>query len=709
MGERGCQNERKRKECEIMNKFGKFVCKYRVAIIIVALLLLIPSAIGMVATRINYDILTYLPDDVATIQGQNILSEQFNMGSFAVLIVDDDMRAKDILSMEDKIKEIECVDKVVGVYDILGTQVPLDSLPDDVKGKISAEGKTPILVTFKTGIAADDTLKAIDDIRDIAKEKCAVAGLSATEDDMKDILNSEMAIYVVVAAVLCIIVLSIALDSYIVPLFLLGSIGIAILYNMGTNIMFGEISYITKAIASVLQLGVTMDFSIFLYHSYIKEKQTSKNIYEAMEKAITSTISSVVGSSITTIAGFLALCTMQLAIGRDIGLVMAKGVLIGLICVVTVLPATILVFDKLIEKTSHKVILPEFTHLIDFVVKHYKAAIIAFLILLVPAIYGNSHVNVYYNINSSLPESLASVPANKALADDFNMVSTQIALVNKDMPDSKVKAMLDEIDSLDGVEWSIAKAKITNGLVPDEMIDDEIKSIFESDKYQMIVINSSYETATNEENELVNKINDVIKKYDEDGILAGEAPLMKDLVEIADQDFNSVNISSIAVIFILMIFVFKSGSIPFILIAVIEFAIFVNMSCTCYANVTIPFVASIVIGTIQLGATVDYAILMTNKYLDARCDGKNKQESAKYALENSAKSIIVSASCFFAATCGVSIISKIDMIGSICTLISRGALISMVVVITMLPAFLMVFDKIICKTTKRTRHADIKY
>ena len=377
-----------------------------------------------------------------------------------------------------------------------------------------------------------------------------------------------------------------------------------------------------------------MDFSIFLYHSYIKEKQTSKDIYEAMEKAITSTISSVVGSSITTIAGFLALCTMQLAIGRDIGLVMAKGVLIGLICVVTVLPATILVFDKLIEKTSHKVILPEFTHLIDFVVKHYKAAIIVFLILLVPAIYGNSHVNVYYNINSSLPESLASVPANKALADDFNMVSTQIALVNKDMSDSKVKAMLDEIDSLDGVEWSIAKAKITNGLVPDEMIDDDIKSIFESDKYQMIVINSSYETATNEENELVNKINDVIKKYDEDGILAGEAPLMKDLVEIADQDFNSVNISSIAVIFILMIFVFKSGSIPFILIAVIEFAIFVNMSCTCYANVTIPFVASIVIGTIQLGATVDYAILMTNKYLDARCDGKNKQESAKYALEN---------------------------------------------------------------------------
>ena len=691
-----------------MLKIAEKICKHKKIILAIALLLLIPSVIGMKATRINYDILAYLPDNVDTVQGENILTNEFNMGSYSIVITEN-MSTKDIQKLEDKFKQLDNVEKVVSVADLLGSNVPVEMLPDNIKDIAYKDGDTAILVTFKEGISSDKTLESIEQLRKIADKQCKISGMSALVLDTKDIANSEIVTYVVIAVVLCMIVLQFALDSYLAPVFLLASIGIAILYNMGSNIMFGEISYITKAIASVLQLGVTMDFSIFLYHSYIKEKQTSKDIYEAMEKAITSTISSVVGSSITTIAGFLALCTMQLAIGRDIGLVMAKGVLIGLICVVTVLPATILVFDKIIEKTSHKVILPEFTHLIDFVVKHYKAAIIVFLILLVPAIYGNSHVNVYYNINSSLPESLASVPANKALADDFNMVSTQIALVNKDMPDSKVKAMLDEIDSLDGVEWSIAKAKITNGLVPDEMIDDEIKSIFESDKYQMIVINSSYETATNEENELVNKINDVIKKYDEDGILAGEAPLMKDLVEIADKDFNSVNISSIAVIFILMIFVFKSGSIPFILIAVIEFAIFVNMSCTCYANVTIPFVASIVIGTIQLGATVDYAILMTNKYLDARCDGRNKQESAKYALENSAKSIIVSASCFFAATCGVSIISKIDMIGSICTLISRGALISMVVVITMLPAFLMVFDKIICKTTKRTRHADIKY
>lgn len=686
-----------------MEKFGQFVCKHRVAILVIAILLIIPSFIGMRATRINYDILTYLPDDVETIQGQNILSEQFNMGSFAVLIVDDDMKANDVLNMEEEIKQIECVDKVVGVYDVLGTQIPLDSLPEDIKDAINQEGKTPILVTFKTGIAEEDTLDAITKIRSIAKEKCMVAGLSATEEDIKELIESEMIIYVLVAAALCLVVLCIALDSYVVPVFLLGGIGIAILYNMGTNIIFGQISYITEAIASVLQLGVTMDFSIFLYHSYVKEKKTSKDIYEAMTKAITSTISSVVGSSLTTIAGFLALCTMQLTLGKDIGLVMAKGVLIGLICVVTILPATILVFDKLIAKTSHKEILPDFTHLRDFVVKHYKAFIIVFLILLIPAIYGNNTVKVYYNINSTLPESLASVPANNALSEDFNMVSTQIALINKDLPDGKVNEMLDEIDSLDGVEWSLAKAKITNGLVPSEVIDDDIKEVFESDKYQMVIINSSYVTATTEENELVNKINDIIKKYDSEGILAGEAPLMKDLVEIADVDFNSVNISSIVIIFVLMIFVFKSASIPVILISVIEFAICINMSCTSYTNTVIPFVASIVIGTIQLGATVDYAILMTNKYLDARIDGKDKIEAAKYALDNSSKSIIVSALCFFAATCGVSIISDVDMVGSICTLISRGALISMVVVITMLPAFLIIFDKLICRTTKRTR------
>ena len=691
------------------NKFGNFICKYRVAIIVIAILLIIPSIIGINATRINYDILTYLPNNVETIKGQNILSEEFDMGSYSILLVGKEMTPKDVLKMEDKIKEIDCVDKVVGVYDILGTSIPLEMLPEDIQEKISADGETPIIVTFKSGIGDDDTLQAIEDIRSIAREQCMVSGMSATSQDIKELLNSEMSLYVVIAVVLCILVLTIALDSYSIPFFLLGSIGIAILYNMGTNVILGEISYITKAIATVLQLGVTMDFSIFLYHSYQSEKKKSNNIYEAMSNAISNTLSSVVGSSLTTIAGFLALCTMQLTIGKDIGLVMAKGVLIGLVCVVTVLPAALLVFDKFIEKTSHKEILPSFIHLKDFVIKHYKAAIVIFLLLLIPAMYGNNNVNVYYNLNKSLPDKLASVPANRELSEKFNIVSMQIALVDKNLSDNTVNNMLDEIESLYGVEWSISKSKVIDTGLPNEMISDDIKSIFESDKYQMIMINSTYETATDEENALVDKIDNIIKKYDSNAILSGEAPLMKDLVEIADTDFNSVNLTSIAIIFILMIFVFKSPTIPVILVAIIEFAIFLNMSCTCYTNTTIPFVASIVIGTIQLGATVDYAILMTNKYLEGRILGKDKKEAAGYALDNSMKSIIVSASCFFAATCGVSIISKIDMVGSICTLISRGALISMIVVITILPAFLMVFDKLICRTTKSTRKADIKY
>jgi len=686
------------------NKFGSWVCKYRKIIIIISLLLIIPSVIGIKATRINYDILSYLPNNIETVNGQNILSDEFNMGAFSILIVDNKMPTKDIIKLEDKIKEIECVDKVIGAVDVLGTNIPMDMLPNDIQEVINKEETTPILVTFKTGIAEDDTLNAIEEIKDIAGEQCKVSGISATEDDIKNLLNSEMTIYVIIAVILCIIVLQISLDSFIVPMFLLGGIGIAILYNMGSNVMFGEISYITKAIATVLQLGVTMDFSIFLYHSYQQEKQTSKDIYEAMEKAINNTLNSVLGSSLTTIAGFLALCTMQLTIGADIGLVMAKGVLIGLICVVTILPAALLVFDKLISKGQHKEILPEFKHLKNLAVKHYKAIIVVFVILAIPAIYGNNHVDVYYNLNKTLPETLDSVEANKELSDKYKMVSTQIVLLDKDMKDYKVNEMLEKIDNLDGVEWSISKSKLLNGTISDDILPEDIKSVFESNKYQMILINSSYETATDEQNNLVNKINDIIKQYDENAILAGEAPLMKDLVEIADIDFNSVTISSIVVILILMIFVFKSPSIPILLIITIEFAIFVNMAFSCYLKQTIPFVSSIVIGTIQLGATVDYAILMTNKYLDARVQGKDKKDSALHALDNSIKSIIVSASCFFAATCGVALISNIDMVGSICTLISRGALISMFVVILVLPALLIMFDKVICRTTKRTKN-----
>lgn len=685
------------------NKFGDWVCKYHKLIIVVSLLLLIPSIIGINATKINYDILSYLPDDIETVDGKNILSDEFNMGSFSVLMVDEKMPVKDLIKMENKISEIECVDKVAGAADVLGTTIPIDMLPQNIKDSVNKDGYTPVLVTFSTGIAEEDTLNAIEEIRDVVGNQAKVSGISATEDDIKNILNSEMAIYVVVAVVLCIVVLQICMDSYTIPIFFLLGIGIAILYNMGSNIIFGKISYITKAIATVLQLGVTMDFSIFLYHSYNREKENGKDIYEAMSKGINNTLNSVFESSLTTIVGFLALCTMQLTLGKDIGLVMAKGVFIGLACVVTILPSVILLFDKLISKTYHKEILPEFKGLKNFAVNHYKAIIITFLILLLPAIYGNSHVNVYYNLNKTLPSSLLSVEANKELSDKFGMVSTQIALVDSNMKDSKVNEMLEKIDDLDGVEWSISKSKLINGAISEDMIPNDIKSVFESDDYQMILINSSYETATDEENNLVNEINNIIKEYDENGLLAGEAPLMKDLVEIADIDFNSVTISSIVVIFILMIIVFKSISISAILIAVIEFAIFINMSVSCYLNQTIPFVSSIVIGTIQLGATVDYAILMTNQYLKGRRLGMNKKEAAGYAIDNSMKSIIVSATCFFATTCGVALISNIDMVGSICNLISRGALISMFVVILLLPAFLMVFDKLIV-----SRRKDIK-
>lgn len=691
------------------NKFGNFICKYRKIILIVSLILLIPSIIGMRATKINYDILTYLPKDIETIKGQDILAEDFNLGSFSILIVDDKMPTKDVLKMEEEIKKIDCVDKVIGTSDFLGTTIPKDMLPDNIKDEFNKQGTTPILVTFTSGMGEEETINAITQIRKIADSNCKVSGISAMATDIKYLLDSEMALYVVIAVVLCIIILELALDSFTVPVILLAGIGMSVLYNMGTNVMLGQISYLTKAVASVLQLGVTMDFSIFLYHSYQKEKESSKDIYEAMAKAINSTLVSVLGSSLTTIAGFLALCTMKLEIGKDIGLVMAKGVLIGLICVVTILPAMILVFDKLIQKTKHKEILPQFKHIQDFVVKHYKIITIIFVILAIPAIYGNANVNVYYNLNKSLPDTLLSTQANNDLSNIYNMKSTQIVLVDKDLKDSTVNNMLDEIDKLDGVEWSIAKSKFTNGLIPNSILPDDIKDVFESDKYQMVLINSNVENATDEANELINTINGIVKKYDETAIVAGEGPLMKDLVEIADIDFNSVNITSILVIFVIMIFVFKSPTIPVLLIAVIEFAIFVNMSVAYYTNQTLPFVASIIIGTIQLGATVDYAILMTNKFLDARIAGKTKKEAVYYALDNSIKSIIVSASCFFAATCGVSIISDIDLVGAICTLISRGAIISMISVIFVLPSLLIIFDKLICKTTKRTRKADIKF
>ena len=684
-----------------MRKFSEFICKHSKLIIIISLLLLIPSILGIQATRINYDILVYLPDDIETIKGEGILSEDFDMGAFSIIILDD-MKTKDIIKLEKQIKELDNVEKVLGIADIVGSGIPLEMLPEDLTDKVYKDGDTIMLVTFKDGISSDTTMQTIEKLREITDSRCKISGMSSLVLDTRDLANSEIAIYVIIAVLLCLIVLEIALDSYTVPVLLLLNIGIAILYNMGTNVFLGQISYITKAISAVLQLGVTMDFAIFLYHSYKAEKENISDKKEAMANAIQKTFVSVAGSSATTIAGFLALCSMNLTLGKDIGIVMAKGVFLGVITVITVLPAMILQCDNLIEKTKHKEILPKFTGVKNFVIKHYKVIIVLFLIILPIALYGYSNTDVYYNLNKSLPDSLSSVTANEELKDKFNMVSTEILLVDKDMPDYKINQMLDEIEKLDGIEWTLSYSRIDKNL-PKEMLPEDISSIFISDKYQMIMINSSYEIATDELNSQVNTINKIVKKYDENAILAGEGPLMKDLVEISDHDFMSVNSVSIGIIFIIMIFVLKSISLPVILMLVIEFAIFINMGIPYYTGTVLPFIASIVIGTIQLGATIDYAILITTKYIGNRKDGKDKKQSIDEALGTSISSIVVSGLCFFGATFGVGAYSKIEMIGSLCTLMSRGAIISMISVIFVLPALLLVFDKVVCKTTKELR------
>ena len=686
-----------------MEKFGQFICKHKVAILIISLLLLIPSIIGYKATRVNYDILVYLPDNIETIKGENILADEFDMGAFSVVILEN-MQSKDIIELEKQFREVGNVEKVVGLTDIIGTDVPLEMLPDEIKDKLYKDNTTPVLVTFKDGISEDTTMETVEKLREISNENCKISGMTATVLDTRNLSDSEVIIYVMIAVALCLIILQLALDSYLAPVLMLLNIGMAVLYNMGTNAFLGQTSYITKAISAVLQLGVTMDFAIFLYHSYKAEKEKASNNDEAMATAIAKTLVSVLGSSLTTIAGFLALCSMNLTLGKDIGLVMAKGVLIGVITAVTTLPAMLLVFDKWVEKTKHKEILPRFEKVKNFNLKHYKAILVAFIVILPFAVYGYTHTENYYNLSKSLPDTLNSIQANNELKDKFDMVSTELLLVDKNMPDYKLNEMLDKIESLDGIEWTLSYSKISKEVnIPKEMLPEDIRSIFESDKYQMVIINSKYEIATNELNSQIEEANKIIKEYDDTAILAGEGPLMKDLVEISDHDFNSVNTVSIAIILVIMVFVLKSVSLPIILITAIEFAIFINMGIPAYTGTVIPFIASIVIGTIQLGATIDYAILITTKYKTARIEGKDKHQAIDEALGTSIQSIIVSALCFFGATFGVGMYSKIEMIGSLCSLMARGAIISMVTVLTVLPAFLIVFDKIICKTTVNMR------
>ena len=680
-----------------MEKLGMAICKYRRIILIIAILLLIPSAIGMFATKVNYDILVYLPKDIETIEGENILSEEFGMGGFSMIVLEN-MKSKDIVKLENEIRKLDNVNKVVSIADALGTTIPESILPKEIKDKAYREDSTVMMVTFKDQISSDTSMKTVEKLREITDERCKISGMTAVVLDTRDLSDSEIAIYVVISVILCIIILQIALDSYAAPFFLLLNIGFAVLYNMGTNIFLGEVSYITKAISAVLQLGVTTDFAIFLYHSYMQEKQNEPDLNKAMATAITKTFKSVLGSSLTTIAGFLALCSMNLSLGKDIGIVMAKGVFFGVICVVTVLPAMILQFNKLIERTKHKDILPKFTHIKNFVMKFHIAIIIVFVLLIPFAYYGYTHTDVYYNLDKSLPDTLPSIEANNVLQDRFEMVSVELALVDKSLPDYKVSEMMEKIDNIEGIEWCLGYSKIAKNL-PAEVLPDDMKSVFQNDKYQLIILNSKYEMATDELNSQVDEVNKILKEYDENAILAGEGPLMKDLVEISNHDFNSVNTVSIGIIFIIMIFVLKSISLPVILICVIEFAIFINMGIPYYTGTILPFIASIVIGTIQLGATIDYAILITNKYITERENGKDKKEAIDEALGTSIGSIIVSGLCFFCATFGVGAYSKIEMISSLCTLMARGAIISMACVILILPSLLLVFDKLICKTT----------
>ena len=678
---------------------GNFIVKYSKLILVIAIVLLIPAIIGYKATRVNYDILVYLPDSIKTVQGQDILTKDFKTGAYSIVVLNN-MSTKDILKLEEKIKkDIDNVEMCASIADVIGEEIPIEMLPDEVKDKIYKDDSTLMIVTFKDAISSDETLESIEKMRKIADERCKISGMSATLLDTRALSDSEIVIYVVIAVALCLLILQLALDSWVAPILLLANIGFAIIYNMGSNIFLGEISYITKAISAVLQLGVTMDFAIFLYHSYIAEKKNTSDINKAMEVAISKTMSSVVGSSLTTIAGFLALCSMNLTLGKDIGIVMAKGVLFGLLCVVTVLPALILTCNKLIEKTKHKEIMPKFRHISEFVVKRYKILLVAFVVILPFAYYGYKNTKVYYKLDSSLPDTLASVSANNEVKEKFKIVSPEIILVDSNLSNAKINEMLDKIESLDGIDWTLSLSRLDKTGIPTEILPVDLTSKVKTEKYQLVLVNSKYEMATNELNNQIEQINKILEQYDKTAILAGEGPLMNDLVEVSNHDFNSVNTFSIGIIFVLMIIVLKSISLPVILIVIIEFAIFINMGIPFYTNTTLPFVASIVIGTIQLGATIDYAILITTKYIDMRKQGKSKHDAIEYAVSTSVNSIFVSGLCFFGATFGVGCYSNIEMIGSLCTLMGRGAIVSTLTVVLMLPAFLMIFDKLICKTT----------
>lgn len=683
-----------------MVKFGKFITKHKLFILILGVLLIIPSMIGMVKTRANYDVLSYLPDSLETVSGQDIMVDEFGMGAFSMVIVEN-MDNKDVVALKEKLEKVDHVEKIIWYDSVADISLPTDMLPNELKEALFNGDATMMIALFDNTTSSEDTMQAVTDMRNMVKDQAFISGMSGIVTDIKNLVQAELPVYIVIAGILALIVLLITMESLVTPVLFLLCIGLAILYNMGTNIFLGQISYITQALTAVLQLGVTMDYSIFLLESYQANKVRFDNDKErAMAHAISNTFKSVVGSSITTVAGFAALCFMTFALGRDLGIVMAKGVIIGVIVCITLLPSLILFFDKWIDKTTHRAIFPNFHKSSAFITRHRVIPLLIFAVLFVPAFYGNNHVKVYYNLDQGLPQDLDSAIANKKLEEKFNMNNMHILLLKNGLSSKEKNDMKNEIEKVDGVKWVLGMNSIVGANVPDDMIPNKYKDMLKSDNWELQFICSDYKTATDQVNAQIASINDIVKKYSKDSMVIGEAPLTKDLQDVTDVDLATVNYLSIGAIFLIILLTFKSISLPVILVSVIEFAIFLNMSFPYYSGTELPFVASIVIGTIQLGATVDYAILMTTRYHKERVvNQKTKKEAVEIAHKTSMKSIIISGLSFFAVTFGVSAYSSIDMINAICTLLSRGAVISTISVILILPAMLYLFDKVICKTT----------
>jgi len=681
-------------------KFGKAVVKFRVPILILTLILMIPSVLGYIGTRVNYDMLEYLPEDMETVIGQDELMKDFGKGAFSFIIVEN-MPNKDVAALKSKISKVEHVDTVIWYDSLADLSLPMEMLPDDIYYAFNTDNATMMAVFYDSPTSADVTMDAVREIRSICGKQCFVSGLSALVTDLKDLCEREEPIYVAIAVILACIAMVLFLDSWLIPFVFLASIGVMILLNLGSNYFLGEISYVTKALSAVLQLAVTMDYSIFLWHSYNEQRGYYTDNKEAMAVAIKETLISVIGSSATTIAGFIALCFMSFTMGRDLGIVMAKGVLLGVIGSVTVLPSLILILDKPLQKTKHRSLIPNLEKLEKGVVKIFPVFLLIFVILIPPAYYGYKKTNdeVYYDMGDCLPKDIDFVIANSKLREDFGIGSTHMLLIDTSVPSKDVRSMIKEMEQVDGVEYVLSLESVIGSRVPEEILPESITSIVESDKWKLMLINSEYKVASDNVNNQIDELNTIVKKYDKNGMLIGEAPCMKDMIETTDHDFNVVNTVSILAIFLIIMLVTRSISLPFILIAVIELAIFINLGLPHYFGQSLPFIAPICISTIQLGATVDYAILMTTRYKSERINGNDKKTSVRTALVTSVPSVIVSGLGLFAATFGVAVYSDIDIIGSMCRLMARGAVISMLMVIFILPALLLLCDRLICKTT----------